>query len=153
MLWYAAGVAPDILQRVAAEVAEVAAAYPELAAVWVFGSVARGGARPDSDLDVALLFRERGQGLREHHRAMRMLALQLEARSGRSIDLVAFESQGPILRYRILSEGVCVYEADRERRVDAESDTYPRYFDYRRTWDAAAGQSVEGMRRWLEARR
>ena len=140
------------LQAIAPEIAKAAAHHPEVAALWIFGSVARNEAQADSDLDVAVLFRRRGEGLPQHHRSIRKLSLEIEALTNRTVDVLAFEAQGPILRHRILHEGVCVHEADRERRVDAESDTYSRYFDYRPTWNAAARQSVDGLRRWLEAR-
>jgi hypothetical protein len=69
------------------------------------------------------------------------------------IDLVVLETQGPIFRHRVLSEGRCIYEADRDRRVDFESTTYVEYLDFRPTWDIAARHAIDGMRSWLESRR
>ena len=37
---------------------QIAASGPELLAAWLFGSYARGTARRDSDVDLALLYRE-----------------------------------------------------------------------------------------------
>ena len=129
-------------------------AYPEVVAAWLFGSVARGEARPDSDLDLGIVLRRRGDTALDHHRRLRALAADLETVSeGRTIDLVVLESQGPIFCHRVLSEGRLVHDADRERRIDFESDTHVRYFDFLPTWRIAAGVALDGFRDWLQARR
>ena len=38
--------------------ADVVSDYSEIVAAWIFGSVARGEARDDSDLDLAVLLRD-----------------------------------------------------------------------------------------------
>ena len=77
----------------------------------------------------------------------------LESVTHDRIDLVVLESQGPMFCHRVLSEGRRVYEADRERRVDFESDAYVRYFDFKPTWDIAARHAMAGLRRKLERQR
>jgi predicted nucleotidyltransferase len=134
--------------------AAVFAHYPELAAAWVFGSVARGEARPDSDLDVGLLFRKRGDTALDHYRMLGDLASRLEqVVEGRSIDLVVLEPQGPIFCHRVLSEGRLVYDGDRDRRVDFVSDTISHYLDFQPTWERMAHGRIRAMRAWLESRR
>src|SRR5262245_39784053 len=44
-------------------VSPVLACYPEIAVAYVFGSFARGRARVDSDVDIGIVLRERGQSL------------------------------------------------------------------------------------------
>lgn len=39
---------------------------------------------------------------------------------------------------------------DEERRVDFESDALVRYLDFKPTWDLAANEQIDGMRRWLQ---
>lgn len=135
-------------------IAAVLADFPQVAAAWVFGSEARGQARPDSDLDIGLLFERRGDTALDHDREIRTIAARLEALApGRPIDLVVLESQGPIFRHRVLVEGRLVYDADPERRIDFESESSVRYFDWRPTHEFADRHAVQGMRDWLEKRK
>lgn len=139
------------LERLARSVSRVLDDVPEIAAAWIFGSVARGDAGPDSDLDLGVVFARRGETARDHRDAILSLAARLEGPAdGRRIDLVALESQGPIFAHEVLAKGVLVHEKDRERRIDFESETHVRYFDWKRTVDAVADAADEGLRRRLE---
>ncbi len=135
-------------------IARILEKHPEIAAAWLFGSEARGEARAGSDLDIALLLRARGKTALDCHRLLGLLAAELESVApGRPIDLVLLEPQGPVFCHRVLSEGSLVYDADPDRRIDFESDTYVRYFDFRPTYELALRQVGAGMREWLEGRR
>jgi hypothetical protein len=59
-------------------------------------------------------------------------------------------TQGPLFGHNVLREGRRILETDRERRIDFESDTIVRAFDFRPTWELAAREQVGGMRRWLK---
>ena len=100
-----------------AQLSSVLEATPAIAAAWVFGSVARGEARGDSDLDVAVLLRDRHADPVAHRRELADLAARLEAEAGRPVDLVVLGLHDPILAHRVLSEGALVHDADRERRI------------------------------------
>jgi len=100
------------------------------------------------------VFRERGATALDHYWDLLTIAARLEAVApGRPIDLVVLEPQGPIFCHRVLSEGRLVYDADPDRRVDFESDTYVRYFDFLPTYELAAKHALEGFRQRLEQRR
>jgi uncharacterized protein len=144
---------PEEFQGLADELARVLERYPQVALAYVFGSVARRQARADSDLDVGIVFSERGGSARRHVTLLGELAARLEGVGGyEHVDLVVLESQGPIFCHRVLSEGVLVYERDPERRVDFESDTFVRAMDFRPTYDLAVRGQLQSYRRWLRER-
>lgn len=145
---------PSVVPSLDERLAGALASFPEVAAAWLFGSVARGDERPDSDLDLGLVFRRRRETAVDHHRQIRALAGEAEdLAGGRLIDVVVLESQGPIFCHRVLSEARLVYEADRERRIDFESTTYVRYLDFLPTWELATRHALGGLRRLLDRER
>jgi hypothetical protein len=80
----------------------------------VFGSVARGQAQPDSDIDVAVSF---GKPMSSD---LRMAVLGIVADvSGRSVDLIDLESAGGLIRARALggAEILCDKPATRQRMI------------------------------------
>lgn len=88
------------------------AAEPEIRALGVqrlalFGSVARGEARVDSDVDVLVQF---SPGAKTYDRFLALTEL-LESRLGRTVELVTIEALSPFLGPRILAEAQNVLRA------------------------------------------
>lgn len=111
-----------------------------VAAAWLFGSRARGDARPASDLDLAVLLRA---GATEGGRGFVTPATELAARlAGRlggfgveaSLDLIVMDSAPVDLAHRVLREGVLVFEAARDERVRHEMSVRSRYWDMAPFW-------------------
>ena len=110
-----------------------------VAAVYLFGSVARGEPRPGSDLDVAVLLEpapERGtfESLRLDLRA------ELESDLGREVDLVVLNHAPLDLAHRVLRDAVLIIEPHPSARVRFEVRARNEYWDlkpyleeYRRT--------------------
>ena len=149
-----APVSPTVLNldELAPRIARILADYEPIAAAYVFGSASRGEMRADSDVDIGLVFRQRGEGKLDHHRMIADLASRLEAvTSPHPVDIVVIEEQGPIFGHRVLLEGRRIYQADEARRVDFESETVLRAIDFRPTYEIAVRNAVDGMRHWLEA--
>jgi uncharacterized protein len=73
--------------------------------VGVFGSVARGEATPQSDIDLLVEFGER-KSLLDVVRLQRELSMLL----GRKVDLLTKEAISPYLRERILAEVQTIYD-------------------------------------------
>ena len=71
--------------------------------VRVFGSVVRGEAGPDSDLDILVHFSE-NTSLIDHIALMQ----DLEAMLGVKVDVVEDEALHPLIRDQVLSEGVAL---------------------------------------------
>lgn len=86
----------------------------------VFGSRARGDARPDSDWDIGYLANETAD-------VPGLLARLVEALDNDRVDLVDLRSAGGLLRYRAAREGRLAYEA--------AADLFDRYrLDAARFW-------------------
>lgn len=82
---------------------------PDLVAVYVFGSVADGGERPDSDVDLAILTR---------HPVARLKLLEVQEKLakalGRDVDLVDLASAPTILQMQAIDEGRALQTPDPE---------------------------------------
>jgi predicted nucleotidyltransferase len=78
-----------------------------IAELMVFGSRARGGARPDSDIDVLYALRP-GRRLGWE---IEQLADKLAELFGRPVDLVSLRALHPLLRPSVLAEARPVYAA------------------------------------------
>ena len=91
---------------------------------YVFGSVARGRARPRSDVDVAVLFEADPEP-----RVMDDLAEELEDAAGRRIDLVDLATAPPLLAHQVVSTGTCIVCRHPKDRAAFETRTVIRYLD------------------------
>lgn len=80
---------------------EALAMIPRLGLAILFGSRARGNARPDSDVDVAISADPPLSGREESE-----LGAALERAAGTSVDLVDLERAAPALRWRIARDGI-----------------------------------------------
>jgi uncharacterized protein len=99
----------------------------ELAAGYVFGSIARGTATARSDLDLAVLFKEHpGPGLSGLGFD---LAYELEQTLKRRLDVVVLNGSPADLVHRVLRDGVLVLENDRRARVAFEVRARAEFFD------------------------
>jgi predicted nucleotidyltransferase len=126
-----------------AELRALLVAYPEpVACAYLYGSTARGDAKPSSDVDIAVLYREApaanldGLGFD--------LAGVLERRLGRHVDLVVLNRAPPDLVHRILRDGVLLLDRDPSQRIAFEVKSRNEYFDvlpYLREYRRAAGAS------------
>jgi len=78
-----------------------------LSALWLFGSEARGQARRDSDVDLAILFPR--PILADQ---LLVARLDLEALLGRSVDLIDLRRASPILGRQVLRDGRLLLDRD-----------------------------------------
>lgn len=94
---------------------------------YLFGSVARGEARPQSDIDVAVLF--------EKPPAPRLdagpldLEGALERALGRRVQVVVLNGSPADLVHRVLRDGRVVLDRDRAARIRFEVAKRNEYFD------------------------
>lgn len=99
----------------------------DIVVAYVFGSVARGESRAESDVDVAVLFAETppatlsGPALK--------LEGELEHALGKRVQLVVLNNAPVDLIHRVLRDGEIVFEADRSARIRFEVAARNEYFD------------------------
>lgn|GEM_PF-2033938 len=104
---------------------------PDLHAAWLFGSEARGEARADSDVDVALLT---GTPPRALAHLKLDLAADLAQLLGREVDVVVLDDADPDLIHRLLAQGELLIEPDRSARIASEVESRNRHFDMQPVW-------------------
>lgn len=118
------------LGQVAALVRGFCSARSDLAAAWVFGSIARGEARGESDIDIAVLFS------RELDRAGRLRGASDIARrlidlfGTERVDVISISDAPARLAHRIVLEGVLVFGERDARVAEAELAAIRRYADF-----------------------
>lgn len=99
-------------------------------AAYLFGSVARGQARADSDVDVAVLLTAGEPNSSAAFDELFALQDDLEERLHRRVDLVAMNGAPLDLLHRVLRDGVLVCDADPGRRAEFELQVRTQYFDF-----------------------
>lgn len=99
----------------------------DLAAAYLFGSAARGEARPGSDVDVAILLRQEPEATLGGLRAD--LADTLAEALGRPVDLVVLNRAPADLIHRVLRDGVLLLDRDSSLRIAFEVRSRNEYFD------------------------
>jgi predicted nucleotidyltransferase len=109
-----------------------------LAAVWLYGSLARDRARPGSDVDVGVLYRNAPP--RTLDGPPFDLEGDLERLLGLPVQVVVLNRAPADLVHRVLRDGVLLAEADRGARIRFEVRKRNEFFDlepirrrYRRT--------------------
>jgi predicted nucleotidyltransferase len=113
--------------RVVAALQQALTGVPGLAAAYLFGSTARGDARPDSDIDVGLLYETTPAATLDQQPFD--LADNLSRHLGRTVDLVVLNSAPADLRMRVLRDGELLLQPDPAVRVRFEVATRREYFD------------------------
>jgi len=101
----------------------------------LFGSRARGTARPDSDVDIAL---ELTAGARRDARALGGLAARLASAAGRPVGLVILDEAPAPLAYRIFRDGRLLIERDHALLVKRKARAILDYLDWKPVEDLCA---------------
>lgn len=103
--------------------------HRDVAAAYVFGSVALGRTRPESDVDIGILLGTRLAPRRAFELRLRLMT-ELGSILGRSdIDLVILNDASPLLAHRVLATGRLVFERSASERVRFQVRTASRYAD------------------------
>ena len=116
---------PEVEQRLCA----FFAADPRGAlAVYLFGSYARGTARPESDVDVAVLYGEPPPSTLDAPQFA--LEGDLETALGKVVQVIVLDTAPIDLIHRVLTDGKLVFERDRSARIRFEVRARAEYLDF-----------------------
>lgn len=107
-------------------VATAAAGLP-VRVVWVFGSVARGDARPGSDLDLAVL---PAAGAVDGHAVRLQLQAALSGAGYGEVDVVLVDQVPLRLQARIAAEGQVIFSTDEPARLAWTSRVFREHADF-----------------------
>jgi predicted nucleotidyltransferase len=111
---------------------------PEVLAVLLFGSRARGEATKKSDYDVCLvLAAEAASGLAAAHK-------RLDYLTDADLDLVVFQQLPLHIRSRVLREGVVLFVRDEDRLYALAIDTARAFEDFRHIYREYLDQVARG---------
>lgn len=115
------------IERRLREFFETRAQAEGIAAAWLFGSVARGTARPGSDVDIGVLLREDPPRTLEGYRFD--LEAELERLLRVPVQLVVLNRAPVDLAQRVLRDGKLLVNQDPSRRIRFEIRTRNEYWD------------------------
>jgi predicted nucleotidyltransferase len=135
----------DLEQRMAAALAP----FEDVRVAYLFGSRARGAARADSDLDLAVRVR-RADAAGRAALILDLIAALTDALGalGERLDILDLDRAGSEVAFQVIREGRCVLCRDRAERVALEARIARRYDDerpYRALFVAAARRAAQRM--------
>lgn len=111
-----------------AALAEALLADERVSAAFLFGSAAKGVARPSSDLDVALVARS-ARAAGEIDAQYLGLVGRLTLAAGREVHLVLLDRAEPVLGRQAFLHGRVLFDRDPSRTVDVLERILVEYFD------------------------
>jgi predicted nucleotidyltransferase len=118
---------------------------PDVDAIYLFGSVARGRTRPGSDVDVALLLPPGGK---LSPGQFLDTTAELESLAHRTVDLSVLNTQAQLVHAKeVVTTGVCLFARRPERVRDFEMQVlseYARFREDRAPVEAAYTHDVDG---------
>ncbi|OGG17352.1 hypothetical protein A3D78_04015 [Candidatus Gottesmanbacteria bacterium RIFCSPHIGHO2_02_FULL_39_14] len=104
----------------------------EVAAVYLYGSFARGEEKRESDIDLAVLFRNQ----KDDRLALRLeYTDDLEKILKKKVEIQDLNSCRVDFAYRVLEEGNLFYSANEQIRIKFEVNTMNVYFDFKPLFD------------------
>ena len=104
--------------------------YGEVDVAYLFGSRARGNFTEESDFDFAVLLSRNFNDPYDLVRLIHDLAVALGVKDEK-INLVILNDASLELAYKVISEGIIIYERNVEKRVDFEVNTLKFYLDFK----------------------
>lgn len=105
--------------------------FPNLVAIYIFGSIVLGTQREKSDIDIALMVKGVIPPMDRIN-----LETSLSNELKKDVDLIIFTDASPLLQHQILKYGYLIYEADPKERVKQEVFSRRQYLDTKKLYKA-----------------
>lgn len=116
--------------------------YKEVDVAYLFGSRARGDFTEESDLDFAILLSKSFEDPYNLVRLINDLATTLNVKDEK-INLIILNDTHLEMTYRVVSEGVLIFERSVEKRVDFEARAIKSYLDFKPISDQMRKSLIE----------
>jgi len=117
------------LEGVTEKVAELLSQHQEVLAAYVFGSVATGRARPDSDVDIAVLVDIAALPNDPFQYRLSLMADVRSVLKTRDVDVVILNQAPPALAQNVISKGRLIFERSRSARIRFQIRTLNEFLD------------------------
>lgn len=119
---------------------------PDIVAVYLFGSTARGEAHALSDVDVAVLFATDLPAADRFARTLE-IGVVLDETLRRPVDVIALNQAPPALCFQVLKHGRLILEKDRTQRCVFVMHALSRYYDAKPYLDYHSAQLLSRIRK------
>lgn len=109
--------------------------YPrkEIILTYLYGSLAKGVAHPQSDIDIAILLSENiSEEAYPYGYRAEILSDLMKALQTNRIDLVTLNEAPPFLRFQVIRYGVLIFSRSEAKRIDFQVKTITKYNDVKR---------------------
>ena len=121
-------VVPAVTDAVRARLA-AALDKPGVISALLFGSQATGKAGPLSDIDVGLWLDPRSPSGERYEFQLQLMTAASEALGTDEVEVVVLNDATPLLRHRVLRDGIRLVDRDPRTRVRLERDALLEYLD------------------------
>ena len=101
----------------------------EVVAGYVFGSAATGRARPDSDIDIAVLVNTESIPADLLDYRLRLMADLRHVLERSDVEVVVLNQAPPALAYNVVFKGRLIYEQSRSARIRFQLRTFNSFWD------------------------
>jgi len=118
----------SINSQITATVTKYFKERPNVAAVYLYGSQARGDEKQGSDIDLAVLFSKKQKPTSSDMPQVTFIQ-ELTKRMGRKVDVQDLKNCRVDFTHRVLSEGRLLISNNEVERVEFEENILQRYFD------------------------
>jgi len=126
--------------------------YPNIAVVYLFGSYARGKNTPNSDLDLAIIYKEGAPSGRHLIHEEDYLAYRIgDALNVKEVDIINFNRQGLVFQHNVLKTGILIYDGDPSFRARYIAGVLSAYCDFEITLRKYSRFYYEGIKRRLKS--